>query len=192
MNGVSARLSPAAIVTGKSADARLHCRASFGDYCQVYTETTNNAQVSRTVGAICLGPTGNKQGTHFFLSVLTGKRIKGHQFTVLPMPDDVIHRVESFAPKSSVILKDIEFRNRNGVPLLQEWIDEADDNGINRQHDNDVDSHDSFQDAQEDEAEEEDQWFDAADSEDDDISYTTYGKGVDADCTDTLHYDEDI
>ena len=64
--------------------------------------------------------------------------------------------MESFAPKSLVILNGIEFRNRNGAPLLQKWIDEAGDNGINHQYDNSIDSYDSFQDAQEDESEEED------------------------------------
>ena len=51
---------------------------------------------ARTIGGICLGPTGNTQGTHYFLSLATGKVIKRTRWTRLPMPIEVIARVNSF------------------------------------------------------------------------------------------------
>jgi hypothetical protein len=50
--------------------------------------------ISRTVGAISLGPTGNIQGAYNFMSLLTGKLIKARSFTPLPMPEDVVKQVE--------------------------------------------------------------------------------------------------
>ena len=49
--------------------------------------------VARTVGAICLGPTGNEQGTHYFYSLATGRIIRRSKFTELPIPAEVIARV---------------------------------------------------------------------------------------------------
>jgi hypothetical protein len=94
--GVSNTLSPQTIVTGLSASADKHCRMPFGAYAQVHIEGNqrNSVMISRTVGGICMGPTGNLQGTYKFMSLLTGKLIKARSFTHLPMPDDVIKQVE--------------------------------------------------------------------------------------------------
>jgi hypothetical protein len=94
--GVSITLSPQAIITGLYPDANNHCRMPFGAYAQVHGEPEhgNNAMVSRTVGGISLGPTGNIQGTYKFMSLLTGRLIKARSFTPLPMPDEVINMVE--------------------------------------------------------------------------------------------------
>jgi len=43
-----------------------------------------------TVGAICLGPTGNLQGSHKFLSLVAGKKITHHSFAHLWMPKEVV------------------------------------------------------------------------------------------------------
>jgi hypothetical protein len=48
---------------------------------------------ARTVGAIYLGPTGNIQGSYKFLNLRTGKRIPRRRWTSLPMPQEVIDRV---------------------------------------------------------------------------------------------------
>ena len=101
-NGVSRRLSPSALILGRAADAALHCKTSFGQYCQVYASTSNSVLISRTVGGINMGPTGNAHGTHLFLSILTGRQFKGHQFTPLPAPIEVIRAVKNLHPGSSV------------------------------------------------------------------------------------------
>jgi hypothetical protein len=95
--GVSPTLSPQTIVTGLNVDCEKHCRIPFGGYAQVHAEPkpTNDALLSRTVGGISLGPTGNIQGTYKFLSMLTGCLIQARSFTPLPMPSDVIHAVNA-------------------------------------------------------------------------------------------------
>jgi hypothetical protein len=66
--GVSQTLSPQSIITGLHAHSDTHCHLPFGAYAQVHVEPepSNDAMVSRTVGGISLGPTGNIQGTYKF------------------------------------------------------------------------------------------------------------------------------
>jgi hypothetical protein len=56
-------------------EQKIDCKLmSFKAHVQVhyYLEVTNNVMESRTTGAINLGPTGNIQGTHRFISLKTG------------------------------------------------------------------------------------------------------------------------
>jgi hypothetical protein len=48
---------------------------------------------ARTHGAICLGSAMNLQGSYYFMSLTTGKTIKCSKWTELPMPAEVIARV---------------------------------------------------------------------------------------------------
>jgi hypothetical protein len=47
------------------------------------------------MGAIALGPMGNAQGDHHFMSLFSGARISRHQWTELPIPDTAIARVQA-------------------------------------------------------------------------------------------------
>jgi len=51
---------------------------------------------ARTLGAISLGPSGNIQGAQKFLSLKTGEVVTRYSWTELPMPDEVIARVDYF------------------------------------------------------------------------------------------------
>jgi hypothetical protein len=97
--GVSSTLLPQTIITGLSRNAAKDYRIPFEAYAQVHVDNTqrNSAMISRTFGAISLGPTGNIQGTYKFMSLLTGKLIKARSFTPLPMPEEVIKQVEEMA-----------------------------------------------------------------------------------------------
>ena len=110
MGGVSKVMSPEAIIKGREMNVALHCRIPFGGYAQVYARqvNTNNVMVSRTVGGISLGPTGNMQGTYKFISLETNRIIKGRKFTVLPMPDDVITTVNKLGKDNidNIVLRD--------------------------------------------------------------------------------------
>ena len=93
-NGVSMMLSPRAIMTGHSIDFKKHCQLPFSTYAQTHEENNpTNSQAARTVGAINLGPNRNLQGTHKFLNLCTGKKITCQCWTELPMPKEVIDRV---------------------------------------------------------------------------------------------------
>jgi hypothetical protein len=96
---ISNTFLPQAIVTALPPNARKQSKIPYESYAQVHSDNTqsNNAMISKTVGAISLGPTGNIQGTFKFMSLLTGKRIKARLFTPLPMPAEVMIPVERMA-----------------------------------------------------------------------------------------------
>ena len=94
--GVSPTMSPRTIITGQLLDYHKHCRYEFGEYVQTHEEH-DNSLLSRTVGAIALRPTGNQQGGYFFMSLHTGRIINRLHVTKLPMPSEVIIRVDQLA-----------------------------------------------------------------------------------------------
>jgi len=73
-DGVHLTISPRAIMTGQKITYNKHCKVEFGTYVQTYKKH-NNSMEPKTSGAIALRPSGNKQRGHYFLSLLTGKRI---------------------------------------------------------------------------------------------------------------------
>jgi len=91
-NGVSATLSPCYIMMGKHLNYHHHVCTKFGAYVQTHEEHSNVLE-SCTVRAICLGPTGNDRGRHYFLSLHTGCSIVQHCWTELHIPADTIDRV---------------------------------------------------------------------------------------------------
>ena len=58
-DGVSAMLSPHALLAGFTLDYNQHCRLEFGTYVQMHEEHNNSMQ-SRTTVAIALQPMGNQ------------------------------------------------------------------------------------------------------------------------------------
>jgi len=71
------------------------CKIPFGACAQVHDDfDITNTMESRTNGAINLVPTWNIQGTHKFFSLKTGEIIVWRTWTELPVPNDVIHRLD--------------------------------------------------------------------------------------------------
>ena len=64
-----------------------HAVLEFRSYVQTHEEHSNR------MGAICLGPTGNAQGGHWFFSLTSGCCVICHCWTALPMPQEVILHV---------------------------------------------------------------------------------------------------
>ncbi len=116
-NGVSVNFSPREIILRHRLSYKYHCRAPFGAYCETHedNEPTNTMQ-SRALSTICLGPTGNFQGSYHFLNLLTGLVIKRRAFFELPAPQSVIDRVNTLALKSGVP-RELIFANRNCIPF---------------------------------------------------------------------------
>jgi hypothetical protein len=101
--GVSQTLSPRQLIVGNQLSAKLHCRIEFGAYAQVHEENTpTNSMTPRTIGAICLGPTGNAQGGYRFMSLLTGKLLYRRSFSVVPVTDLVIDHVNALGMRDEV------------------------------------------------------------------------------------------
>ncbi|GAX19421.1 hypothetical protein FisN_4Lu403 [Fistulifera solaris] len=123
-DGVSTTLSPRYLLTGQHLDASKHVRCEFGSYVQTHEKHTSDMQ-PRTTGAICLGPTGNEQGGHYFLSLSTGERLHRQYWTPMTMPNDVIARVSQLGAKQKMP-KTLTFANRFGLEL-PDYPDDADD-----------------------------------------------------------------
>jgi hypothetical protein len=91
-DGISTTISPRTIITGRHVDYQKHCKIEFGEYVQTHEEHDNTMR-PRTIGAISLRPTGNAQGTHLFYNLNTGRVIARNKWTALPMPIEVIERL---------------------------------------------------------------------------------------------------
>jgi hypothetical protein len=106
-DGVSDTLSPDTIVTGRPKPDYATMKLEFGTYVQVYDGTSNDTK-SRTLGAIALNPTGNSNGDYYFLSLATGHRIHRRSWTVIPISDAAISRVEAIAFQEGMPLVDTD------------------------------------------------------------------------------------
>ncbi len=68
----------------------------------------------RTKWGICLGPTGNKQGSYKFMSLSTGKKIVRRKFTEMPMTESVMNQIDKWAKKDRT-QNGLTFLNRKGM-----------------------------------------------------------------------------
>jgi hypothetical protein len=74
----------------------------------------------RTHPCIACGPTGNLQGSVKFYCLATGRIIKRQNWTELPMPDNIIKKVNKIG-LSERQGREFRFPNRSGAPY--EWTD---------------------------------------------------------------------
>ncbi len=112
--GILAQFSPRQILSGETAEYRF-CSMGFGQYCQIHKEDApRNSMAARTKAGLSLGPSGNAQGGHKFLSLLTGKVVTRRAWTALPTPQAIIDQVHMMArgqPSLPI------FTDRQGNPI---------------------------------------------------------------------------
>jgi hypothetical protein len=97
-SGISEKWIPQELISQTKLNAKLHCRALFGSYCEMHIDPDiMNTLEPRTNWAICTGPVGNLQGSYKFLSLLTGKKVMQRKFTEMPVTEPVIKQVETMA-----------------------------------------------------------------------------------------------
>ena len=58
-------------MTGQELQYDLQICLEFGEHVPTHEEHTNDMH-ERTVSGVCLGPTCNNQGGHWFMSLATG------------------------------------------------------------------------------------------------------------------------
>ena len=121
-------MSPRTISTGQLLDYHKHCRYEFGEYVQTHEEH-DNSLLSRTIGAIALRPTGNQQRGYFFMSLHTGRIINHLHTTKLPMPAEVIARVEQLA-KAQNMIPSLAFGNRDNRLIMQDITDDEETENV--------------------------------------------------------------
>jgi hypothetical protein len=96
-------------------DAKLHYKTPLGAYCEVYTDPDiTNTIEPRTKWGICLGPTGNMQGSYKFMSLSTGKKIVKRKFTEMPMTESVMRQIDKWAKRDRA-QNGLMFLYRNGL-----------------------------------------------------------------------------
>ncbi len=103
-DGISKTMSPRTIIFGSKIDFNKHCKIEFGAYVQTHEEH-NNSMATRTTGA-------------------TGRCLNRHNWTPLPMPQDVIERVHKLARRSYINLE-LTFAWRNGKEIpdtIEIWM----------------------------------------------------------------------
>eukprot|EP00957_Ditylum_brightwellii_P128691 9817495-Ditylum_brightwellii.AAC.1 len=86
----------------------------------------NDVDNERTVRAICLGPVRNSQGGCKFLNLNTGRSMKWKQWTLLPIPDNVISQINNMG-KQQKQKSDLTVTNCNGNliatdPATAAWL----------------------------------------------------------------------
>jgi hypothetical protein len=136
-DGMSDTLSARNLLTGRHLDNNKHVCLKFGSYVQTHEEHGNKMR-PRTIRAICLGPSGNEQGGHYFTSLATGRHIIRDRWTELPMPKEAITRVSQLGRQQNMP-KTLTFADRFGFELP-----DADDD-VDDDHDSDYDPDDDTQ-----------------------------------------------
>ena len=132
-DGVSSTHSPRYLLTGCELEYPLHVRLEFGEYVQTH-EKHGNRMTDRTLGAICLGPSGNSQGGHYFMCLSTGGRIIRDRWTDLPMPREVIQRVTEMGGQQGMPAT-LTFADRHGRELEDRLVEIPDDDATQEAYD---------------------------------------------------------
>ena len=128
---ISHFMCPGSIMTGRTYDYNHLCGegSQFGTYVQTH-EKTDNTMRARTVSAITLRPSGNVQGSFYYFSLQTGRRLHRRRCTPLPLPDEVLERVHAMATKQ---------KSPTGLVFqrMDDSIHEDPDDELPSSHDND-------------------------------------------------------
>jgi hypothetical protein len=118
-------------------DFAKHCKLPFGAYAEAHEEyPQTNTMAPRTRGVICLGPTGNFQGSYKMMCHQTGRKLTRKQFQELPMPESIIKRIEAIAEKEKQD-NTLVFSDRNEEPLHDDAINDAVTAGVDNDNDDD-------------------------------------------------------
>ena len=96
-SGISGTLSPGALFDNIHLNYNVHCRLRFLQYVQMHHESTNTMS-RRTSAALNLGPTGDRQGNHYFYDIATNRVVERliDKHTLVPMPEDIpakLHKI---------------------------------------------------------------------------------------------------
>ena len=96
------------LVTSESGpDFKIIHVLNFGDYMQVHKgEGVIKTTKDRTIGAIALHPSGSEHSGWFIVFMVTGRRIHGYIWNILPISDDVRREAIKGSNKIQVRVED--------------------------------------------------------------------------------------
>lgn len=126
------KISPRELFTGRKLNYKRDMRISFGDYAQVSIPniTSNDVRQPRTEGAIALTSTGNLQGSVLFFMLSTQSIVSRENFTLLPMPKEVVDKMNELSIKNKRKNNDVIISYRNSEEEVLEDIYNLNDENI--------------------------------------------------------------
>ena len=72
-------------MTGKKLEHNKHCKIEVGACTKIHlNREKTNGMKAHTTGGIALGTNDAIQGNYKFMSITTGKVLRGHSFTPFP------------------------------------------------------------------------------------------------------------
>jgi hypothetical protein len=108
--GISRNINTRELIPGTRIDYNKHIQVEFGEYVQIHEEHDNTMH-TRTTGVIATKPTGNAQGGHWFYILATVRMLDHRRWTPLPMPPDVIERIDILAKANQAGMNFTNTRN---------------------------------------------------------------------------------
>ena len=180
-DGVSSKHSPRRLMVGFEVLYSKHDVLPFGSYVHTHEDYAND-ESQRTLGAMCMGPTGNHKGGHWFMSLTSGSRIRRNHWTKMPMPSEAIGRVNGIGARQKMPTK-LACANRHGHEI-EDTIDEleydsSDDDSDYSSSDSDDDDDDSSDESASNDSDSEDDYSDSNDSDDDENDNNPAQRGYD-------------
>jgi hypothetical protein len=113
-------------MTGQHLLYSKHAVIEFSAYVQTHEEHSKKMD-QHTMGCMCLGPTGNQQGGHWFMSLTSGERVIRYRWTELPVPQEAINWVSSIGRRQGMPSL-ITYVNRHGCEIGNTVADYPEDN----------------------------------------------------------------
>ena len=111
------KTSPYEQFTGRKLDAKIDLRVAFGDYVPaINPKKDNQVANANTHGCVAVRPTGSLTGSVEMWRVGTQRFVKRDQFTILPMPDEVISLLDKLAEKDGITRGTALFGERKQDP----------------------------------------------------------------------------
>ena len=97
-SGISDSLSPSTIVTGRQPLNFNNLKVTFGTFVQIHLHNyPTNTMQPRTINAIALNPTGNTQGSYYFMNLDTGRRMSANKWVECKLTPSVLSNIERLA-----------------------------------------------------------------------------------------------
>ena len=92
-------ISPREKLYGRKINVQKELKHGYGDYVQVHKNTIDNSMTARTQGAIALMPTGNLEGSWYYLLLSNFQVVRRNKATTIPITDDIIDYLNDQAKK---------------------------------------------------------------------------------------------
>jgi len=146
--------SPWELFHGRKIDYKRHLKLAFGDYAEVKElRHKSNSMNARSQPCIALLPVLNYQGSWLFFNLRTRRTAIRHQWTELPVPEDVIDRLHELAGRQAKTLREqLHFSRSKPLDEQGDLIDHIDDDNLFDA--NDVNQQPAEEDESDDEADE--------------------------------------